>query len=277
MIVTDLDGTLLTDDKKITNIDQQALEDARKNGVITVMATGRNLHKINMVLSPDVPFDYAVVSSGAGVYNWGNKDYEQIIMFDYPTLESLCDFFVERDLSFFIFDKMPNNHHILYHKGRRKNVDFDAYLDFNIDYAKELNGRHLFENATQLMIPVANEGDQFGRLRDMLFETIEGIEVIRASSQLTADYTWMEIFPKKVSKGHGIDFLCKKYAIDQTEVIGIGNDYNDIEMLEYTGHSYVTDNAPAALKSNGYRVTASNQEAGVAKAIANHLSYIELQ
>ncbi|HNX78404.1 MAG TPA: HAD hydrolase family protein, partial [Prolixibacteraceae bacterium] len=74
--------------------------------------------------------------------------------------------------------------------------------------------------------------------------------IIRATSPLETGYIWMEIFHRSVSKGNGVLFLCNRLGIDPNATMGIGNDYNDIDLLEFTAHSFLTDNAPQELKQH---------------------------
>ena len=83
----------------------------------------------------------------------------------------------------------------------------------------------------------------------------------------------MEIFPKTVSKGHGVDWLCKKLKINKSKTISIGNDYNDIDMLEYTAEKYVVSNAPEDLKEK-FPVCKSNQESGFTNALDLYFDFI---
>ncbi len=73
-------------------------------------------------------------------------------------------------------------------------------------------------------------------------------------------------FSKSVSKGHGIDWLCKKLKINPSKTISVGNDYNDIDMLEYTAKKFVVSNAPDDLKEK-FPICKSNQESGFTDAL----------
>jgi hypothetical protein len=77
----------------------------------------------------------------------------------------------------------------------------------------------------------------------------------------------MEIFPEGVSKGHSVDWLCKYLGdIQPNEILAIGNDYNDLDLLNYTPNSYLVSNAPEELKQK-FKVVASNDESGFAEAV----------
>lgn len=272
MIVTDLDGTLLTNKKDVSDFDVNSLKKAQNKGVITAIATGRNLHKTEKVMPYSMPFNYAIVSSGAGVLNWESREYESRKVINAEKVEQLCKLLIERGHSFFIFDELPENHQMVYYRGKEENSDFEMYIDFNRNHSGALNLDQKFKNATQLMVSLPADETLYESELQYLINSVSGIQVIRSTSQLNEDYIWMEIFASGVSKGDGIDFLCQKYQINRNQVVAIGNDYNDIEMLDYAGHAYITENAPAILKQNAYKLTGSNEESGVGQAISNHIS-----
>jgi hypothetical protein len=89
--------------------------------------------------------------------------------------------------------------------------------------------------------------------------------VIRTTSPLDGRSTWIEIFPTTVSKSLTAAWLADTLGIDQQKVASVGNDYNDIDLLEWTPNSYVVNNAPSDLK-NRFTCVASNNDGGVAEA-----------
>jgi hypothetical protein len=77
--------------------------------------------------------------------------------------------------------------------------------------------------------------------------------------------TWIEIFPTVVSKSRTAAWLAEELKIDKREIVSVGNDYNDLDLLEWTAESFVVDNAPADLKKR-FAGVASNNNGGVAEA-----------
>ena len=117
LVVTDLDGTFLKNDRTISNKNLQALKLLGEKKIVRAVATGRNLKKVNEVLNNHVPFDYIVYSSGAGLYNWKEKTniYNQNISIE--TSAKLLQFFIERKLNFHAFHPSPENHLHWYFRG----------------------------------------------------------------------------------------------------------------------------------------------------------------
>lgn len=83
--------------------------------------------------------------------------------------------------------------------------------------------------------------------------------------------TYLEIMPGNASKISAIEFLCQKYGIQRSEIIAIGDNYNDISMLEFAGLGIAMGNAPDAVKQHADDITLSNDEDGVSEAIRKYI------
>jgi HAD superfamily hydrolase (TIGR01484 family) len=81
------------------------------------------------------------------------------------------------------------------------------------------------------------------------------------------DLTIVDILNRDCSKGHALKRWATHRGIPREQVMAIGDNYNDVEMLAFAGVPFIMGNACAELKSNGWRVTASNDECGVAAAV----------
>ena len=90
------------------------------------------------------------------------------------------------------------------------------------------------------------------------------------------DLSIVDILPAGASKGAALALLAKERGIDPGEVMAIGDNWNDLSMLEMAGHPVMMGNAPAELlamaQERGWAVTASNDEDGVAEAIRSALA-----
>ena len=84
--------------------------------------------------------------------------------------------------------------------------------------------------------------------------------------------TYLEVMSLEASKTKAIQFLMDKYGIQQNEIIAIGDNFNDKEMIEFAGVGVAMGNAPDEIKAIADYVTDTNNEDGVAKAL-NHFFY----
>lgn len=83
--------------------------------------------------------------------------------------------------------------------------------------------------------------------------------------------TYLEIMHNTVTKTSAIQFLQKKFNIKQSEIIAVGDNFNDIDMIQYAGLGVAMGNAPEQVKKIADEITSSNDNNGVAKVIQKYL------
>src|SRR6185436_3169851 len=86
------------------------------------------------------------------------------------------------------------------------------------------------------------------------------------------DFSLVDINGAGCSKGTTLARWVAARGWSRDVVMAVGDNFNDVEMLDFAGAPYVMGNATEALKSRGYRQTTSNDEGGLATAIRTHLS-----
>lgn len=260
LVATDLDGTFLRNDRTISEANLTALERLGERNIIRVAATGRNLTKVKDVLNTDIPFDYIVFSSGAGVYDWQKQEhiYSQNIVAD--SARKLLNFLVDQQLNFHAFYPVPDNHKHFYFRGAEPCEEFERYFEFNKAHATELEVHTLPSGELcQFLVILKENEERFRNLKAAIEALCPEIRVIRASSPLTKGYIWLEIFHRSVSKGNGVLEICRRNGIHADQTLGVGNDYNDFDLLETTRHSFLTDNSPDKIKHR-YPLVPSNEQ-----------------
>jgi len=175
---------------------------------------------------------------------------------------------VQHKVDFMILDPIPMNHQFWYYQTGNKNPDFDRRLSLYKQFATPIgNVKDTRHKACQILAILPNKVDSFEELKTKF----EDIKIIRATSPLDHESIWMEIFPKHISKGFGCQWLCNHLGVLQEESIVVGNDYNDIDLLEWGKHAFVVENAPKELKLK-YQLTANVIDDGFAIAIEKVLS-----
>ena len=271
LVATDLDGTFLRNDKSISAENLEMLHSLGEKGIFRVIATGRNLKKTKDVIPSETPFDYIVFSSGAGVYDHRKDEllYHQNISKE--VVQKLADYLVECDLNFHLFKPVPENHNCWYHRGSIPCAEFENYFTYLQSHTEPLPGEKPIDSeACQFLVVFPNELKRFLALKESIESQFSEVKVVRTSSPLETGYIWMEIFHRSVSKGNGVKFVCDFLNIEHQYTLGIGNDFNDVDLLEFTNFSYIVDNGPEELKSL-FLNTRSNEENAFALAIRKHI------
>ncbi len=271
LVATDLDGTFLKDDKSISHKNLEALRVLGENNVVRTVATGRNLQKVKEVLHDNVPFDFVVYSSGAGVFNWKTQKHIYNQNIGKESAIKIINYLVENEMNFHAFFPTPENHKHWFFRGKEKCEEFERYFDFNKDQGVELNLNQLPGTSLCQFLLIIRENEKLFTKTKAAIETLcPEVRVIRASSPLTEGYIWMEVFHKSVSKGNGIKHICDLLQIPQSETMGIGNDYNDVDLLDFTARSFFTDNTPDAIKHR-YEKAPSNEDDAFAFVVQSFL------
>jgi hydroxymethylpyrimidine pyrophosphatase-like HAD family hydrolase len=81
------------------------------------------------------------------------------------------------------------------------------------------------------------------------------------------DLSMIDVLNQGCSKGHALERWAKYRGIPREQVMAIGDNYNDIEMLAFAGAPFIMGNASEELRRNGWEVTLPNDQNGVAAAI----------
>ena len=267
LLAVDLDGTLLKNDKSISNADFLSLAHLGENGIYRIAATGRNMQKVQDVIPDNTPLDYIVFSSGGGIYDWKMGAILVHEYFQEDISQQVCNFLLKKDLNFLVFQPIPYNHLFEYHNGAGKCSEFDNYIERHLPDCSKLNPERLPDTSGQFMVIIPHEEVLFESIKSELELECAGIKVIRTTSPVDSEFIWIEIFPDPVSKGHGLKWLCDFLSVPYSETAGIGNDYNDLDMLEFVAYPCVMGNSPASLLESYPSVTATNNQNGFSEIV----------
>jgi hydroxymethylpyrimidine pyrophosphatase-like HAD family hydrolase len=169
-------------------------------------------------------------------------------------------------LDFMIHHPIPENHHFLYYDTGQGNPDFlrryHRYKEFGQPLKSNQPG---LEAACQIVAIDPCQGD--ASCYRIIRQQLSTLKVIRSTSPLDGASTWIEIFPTTVSKALASDWVAGQYTIPARNILAIGNDYNDLDLLEWAGHSIVVSNAPSELKQT-YQTVSSHNENGFTEAVS---------
>lgn len=271
MVVTDLDGTLLDPEHRLSAVDRDTLEALGRAGIVRVVATGRSLFSAQKVLGPELAIDFLIHTSGAGIVTWPARDPIRTEHMAAPLVTELVRVLTDRACDFMLHRPIPDNHEFFVHRSRRDNADFDRRLARYASHARELP---LPFRATEAMCQaVVIEPSPPPGTQAELEAELPAFRVIRATSPLDGTSTWFEVFPKGVGKAAAAAWLVQRIAAlrprataERCVCLAVGNDYNDMDLLEWADFGFVVGNAPEELRRR-YPNVASNRESGFSDAV----------
>lgn len=267
LLAVDIDGTLLNPQFKVSPADLAALQRAHDAGIEVVLATGRR-HAFALPIAQQLGFDFALISSnGAITRSLGGETFHRDLL-PADTCRSLCAAMKEfRGHSILTFDKEEKGAIVLermdqltasIQKWLEKNLEF---IDFVVPVEDSL-----ITDPVQAMFcgPIPRMQQALAAIAASGLE--KEITVLRTEYPLR-DLTIVDILNVGCSKGHALERWAKHRGIAREEIMAIGDNFNDIEMLTIAGRPFIMGNASEELRRNGWEVTRSNAENGVAAAI----------
>ncbi|MBK3517945.1 HAD hydrolase family protein [Carboxylicivirga marina] len=254
LLATDLDGTILARGEKFNSEDINVLKHLGGKDYVRVVATGRTLQSAFRVLPDDFPIDYLVFSSGAGIYCWKTKQLLSTCHLGFEKTKAVVEVFKKFHVEYTLHHPIPENHLFFHPEGDDVHPDFDRYLEFNQPHAEVINGSvpQLDYTQTLAFVPDMN-------IFDAIKKEISGVKVVRATSPIDGVSIWMECFNPLVSKANGVLEVCKLERVNAADVSVVGNDYNDLDMLNAFAGAYVVANAPDELKAKFVNLVAIQQ------------------
>ena len=289
MIALDLDGTLLGADGRVSPRNLAALQAAEDAGIVIALATGRrHRYALQVLRSLGLKDETILVSSnGAVVRDLGSRAIERTLM---PTETALwlCGHLREfRDALVVTFDKV----------GADGEDTRGALVVEELDGLHGSIGRWMEANAPYIehVRPIERALGGDPPIQMMLCGTVErmrraearmledpGVVAVgdpreggRISLNRTEypkrDLSIVDILPAGCSKGAALLRLAAAYSIEPGELMAIGDNWNDVSMLEVAGFPVLMGNAPEDLRAvaseRGWVMTGANDADGVAEAI----------
>lgn len=268
MVVTDLDGTLLDSRGSLGAANRSALERLGECGVLRVIATGRSLHSARLVVDADFPIDYLVFSSGVGIVRWPGDEPLVNHRMHAGEVHAAVAVLRARELDFMLHLGVPRNHHFYFHRTGAANADFERRCGRYRDFAEPLPERLPDDIVASQLLAIEPPGVE-SRYRELV-RVLAGVNVVLTTSPLDHRSRWIEIFPAHVSKSRASEWLRARHGVAREAVVAVGNDHNDIDLLEWAGpdRAYVVANAAVELRSR-FRLVASNDDQGFAEAVGH--------
>ncbi len=263
IIAIDLDGTLLTDSKQISERNKQAIQKVRDAGHIVCIATGRP-YRASSLYYQELNLNTPIVNfNGAFVHHPLHKDFGY---YHTPLELNTAKTIIETCEAFQV-----------------KNIMVEIVDDFYLRYYDEV----LIETFTMGDSPV-----KFGNLHHILTDHPTSIlihpkdEHVRelrsllkeAHAEVIDQRVWgapwnvIEIVKAGLNKAVGLNKISEYYSIPKERIIAFGDEDNDLEMIEYAGVGVAMGNAIDELKSIANKTTLTNEDDGIASFIEDYFN-----
>jgi Cof subfamily protein (haloacid dehalogenase superfamily) len=267
LLGVDIDGTLLNPEFQISAADLSALRRAHAEGVEVVVVTGRR-HTFALPIVQQLGFDLWIISSnGAITRSLAGETFHRDLL-PVETCRRLCGNMREfRGNTVLTFDTDAKGAIVLEHMSEL-NVSIQRWLEKNLQYIDFVIPIEdsLTRDPVQAMFcgPIGRMQEALGLLSAS--NLAKDITVLRTEYPVR-DLSIVDVLNQGCSKGHALERWANYRGIPREQVMAIGDNYNDIEMLAFAGRPFIMGNAAKELRRNGWAVTLANDQNGVAAAI----------
>lgn len=259
LIAIDMDGTLLKNDKTVSDRTKKTLNEAREKGVNVVIATGRPIDGVSRYLEElDMlgENDYVLSYNGGLVLKTKSREIISKIALTGADLHYLHKLSKELGVNIHAFSEVYG----LITPKNSKYTEVEANIN-NIkiginDYSK------IEDDHSIIKVMMIDEPEVLQKAVDNLpKEVYEKYTVVRSTPY------FLEFLNKEVNKGTGVKLLADHLGVKQEEVMTFGDAENDLDMIVYAGMGVAMANGFEEVKEAANYITDSNEEDGVAKAI----------
>ena len=276
LLAIDIDGTLLNPQFEISPVDMAALRRVHQEGVEVLLVTGRR-HTFALPIALQLGFDLWLISSnGAITRSLGGETFHRDLL-PAATCLILCrEMKAFRGNTVLTFDTESRGAIVLEHMDEL-NSSIQRWLEKNLQYI-------------DFVIPIENSITRdpvqamfcgpIARMHQALDSLASGsvsnhVTVLRTEYPVR-DLSIVDVLNQGCSKGHALERWASYRDIPREQVMAIGDNYNDVEMLAFAGLPFIMGNASDELRGHGWAVTRSNADHGVAHAIEQVMGSVKV-
>jgi len=267
LLATDIDGTLLNPQFQISEGDLMALRRAHAACIEIVLVTGRR-HKFALPIAEQLGFDLWLISSnGAVTRSLAGETFHRDLM-PADTCSKLCGAMQQfRGNTVLTFDKETKGAIVL--EGLDElGPSIRRWLEKNMEYIEFVVP---IENALVTDPVQAMFCGTMARMSEALQALngagMDGTVTVLRTEYPARDLSMIDVLNAGCSKGHALERWASHRGYRREEVMAIGDNHNDVEMLEFAGYPVIMGNACAELLGRGWTVTRGNDACGIAAAV----------
>jgi Cof subfamily protein (haloacid dehalogenase superfamily) len=273
LLVLDVDGTLLTSRHTITRKTMHTINMARKKGLQVTLATGRNYLNAQFI-ARKLKIALPIISND-GAYIINPRD--QSVLFKKKIMEAcvtgILEILNQYDLHYVLHHETLNITNRKFNWRRfagRSKIETIFLKMYEVRSFKIIPSIKIIDYVTSnTLVPFkitvfsdSGSSRQLDTIVRIFTEEFAGIIDISNSG-----YKGFEILPYGMSKAKGLTILEKNLGFDKSEIIAIGDSFNDIEMIKHAGLGIAMGNAAKEIQNSAVFVTTSNDQNGIAYAL----------
>lgn len=280
-IAIDIDGTLLNSKSELTEKTKQVLKKASMQGIYIVLTSGRLTESVKKFCSEIGADKYLIAENGASIINLQTNDLEYSKYISKEVVNKVLDVCEENNIYYMVYTNkeliVKNIKHMtmfFYKQNYNPNARINTIIAGR-DYINAVT-----DNFTKLMIC-----DEDRAIYNSIVSKLNKIPEIDVSpvphissknleidgEKKTIEYSYADICAKGTNKWIAIKELAGKLGIKDEEIIAIGDNINDIKMIENAGLGVAMENGSPHVRALADVVAPSNNDDGVAYIVEKYV------
>jgi Cof subfamily protein (haloacid dehalogenase superfamily) len=270
LIGIDVDGTLLNSRGQIPEANLDAIHAAVERGIQIAIVTGRSFFFAQPAVAA-LPDPLTLIVHNGAIARTRSGDTLMRRLLAGPLARKVLDATrAWRESAVVIFDR-PLARQIVYDRMNWEHRNRARFHERNREIIEQVAS--LDDAITEDPIQVAYNGgvEEMRALMACLaaHHTTSELSVL-LTEYAARDFSLVDVCAAGTTKGSGLAAIAGQFGIERAEVMAVGDNFNDREMLEWAGLGVVMGNASEELRSLGFEITGTNDEAGLAQAIRRH-------
>ncbi len=276
LLALDLDGTLLNSRGELSQRNRDAIQSARAAGVRVAVVTGRRFRDARP-LALELGLDVPVIShNGALTKHARSLETVNATLLPLPAAREVLRVGRETGSDTMVSDDPDGKGVLLYDCVSENNHALTRYIawsrrihgDEADDAVRQVPSLEEYLDHPPVHISFSGTCEKMKSFRAHLEKEIGNAVRVLSTEYLRQDFTLLDVLNPQASKGIGVAAAAGEYGLAPDEVMAVGDNYNDLEMLHFAGTGVLMGNADPSLREHGeFHITASNDEDGVAVAI----------
>lgn len=248
LIVSDIDGTLTESWEDVNETNRKVLKRLTEQGVGFMIATGRSYHSAASILRAlDIPC-YACLVNGAELFKYPGLE---LLKTNYLSVEEK-NLLIERieDIggTGMINNSFADGDKIYYNSRSIKNPLLKEIIDSVVERTVFVKDFITDINEPTTVINTIGTEEEINQIIEVISDYKEQFNILKLKDNFTKKLYWLMVTKKNADKVRGIKIIADKLGIKREEIIAIGDDLNDYEMIKYAGLGIAMENGVAKLK-----------------------------
>ncbi|MGN0536853.1 MAG: Cof-type HAD-IIB family hydrolase [Acutalibacteraceae bacterium] len=265
ILALDIDGTVVTSDKRVSKRTHDILYSFQKKGGIVLLASGRpeaGMRHVAQELELDKFGGYMLSYNGGKIMQCGTNKIICQTLFPTAYISEIMDFIRDYPVGIntYLNDKIVASHNIneyTYVESKVTGMEMEIIEDFNTMAQFDINKLLMHGDPAVIL-----------ELEQKLSEKYQGKLGVFKSEPY-----FLEIVPQGIDKAASIDKLLKTLGMEKDECIACGDGFNDISMIKYAGLGVAMANASPLVKQYANYITLTNDQDGVAFVVDKFINY----